>query len=249
MALRSFGPKVRSTVWRRSTDIPSATSVEGKVTGGAIRQDYPPPSCSELPLRKRSPFRITCFDVDVKTWVRQAPSVAAVRPAMCISCQAPAAPLGGPLGLHGHGLRERRLLGPAAAGERPGVHILHLRRYRCRHCGAVMVSAPRGLLPRLRYGAVAVAMALALWSSEREPGWQVRSRVSPVSSLGNEPAHGWRSLRRWARNGRHWWARDRDFVDLSPRSVAFQITCRIAAKAPVPTGRLWLDACAGVLWA
>jgi len=57
-------------------------------------------------------------------------------------------------------------LGPEELGGRSVVGSITVRRYRCTRCTAVHVVVPRGVLPRLRYGAVAVALALALWSVE-----------------------------------------------------------------------------------
>jgi hypothetical protein len=157
--------------------------------------------------------------------------------------------VGGPVGLHGHGLRERGQLGPDAAGDLPGHQTLRLRRYACQRCSAVVVAAPRGLLPRLRYRAVAVALALALWSAEDLPGHRVRQLVSPLSSAGNEPLHGWRSLSRWSRQCPRWW---RLLGGISPgggRAAALEVTRKLAAQAPMPTGRLCVDACAGAIFA
>lgn len=147
------------------------------------------------------------------------------------------------MGLWGHGLRRRSQLGPAAAGERAGSEWLLLRRFQCQRCNAIMTAAPRGLLPRLRYGAVAVALALGLWSAEQQPGWRVRQQVSPLGSTGNEPLHGWRSLSRWARLCDEWLGRTGP--PCGGRAAALELTRQLAARAPIPTGRLWLDACAG----
>lgn len=155
----------------------------------------------------------------------------------------------GPLGLHGHGLRERGQLGPASPDELAEHATLRLRRYRCQRCAAVVVSAPRGLLPRLRYGAVAVALALALWAAEDQPGHRVRERVSPLPSVGNEPLHGWRSLGRWARRCRRWWSFLRGTPPVDARTAALSAATQLATKAPIPIGRVVLDACVGALFA
>lgn len=175
--------------------------------------------------------------------------MAAVRPSHCPCCGAPGAPEGGRLGLHGHGLRERSQLGPAAAGEPPEHATLALRRYQCQHCGAVVVAAPRGLLPRLHYRAVAVALALALWGAQGEAGHRVREQVSPLPSVGNEPMHGWRSLARWARQRQRVWPFMRGSPPGAGRGAALQAASQLAAKAPVPTGQVVADACAGALFA
>lgn len=74
-----------------------------------------------------------------------------------------------------------------------------LRRYRCLRCAAVLVVVPRGVLPRLRYGAVAVALALARWSIDGVSAAEVRAAVSPFAFVGGDARRGWHSLRRWAR--------------------------------------------------
>ncbi|MDD9935823.1 MAG: hypothetical protein OXT09_19585 [Myxococcales bacterium] len=157
--------------------------------------------------------------------------------------------MGGPKGLHGHGLRERGQLGPDAVGGLPGHESLLLRRYECQRCGAVISSAPGGLLPRLRYGAVAVALALALRSAEGLPGHRVRAQVSPLPSTGTEPLHGWRSLSRWARQCGGFWPVMRGSPSDDGHDAALEATRRLAAKAPMPTGRLAIDACAGAVFA
>lgn len=88
-------------------------------------------------------------------------------------------------------------LGPEVLGERSVVGEITVRRYRCLRCRAVVVVCPRGVLPRLRYGAVAIA--LALWSIEGLAACAVRSRISPFGVVGEDARRGWGSLRRWAR--------------------------------------------------
>ena len=75
----------------------------------------------------------------------------------------------GPVGLHGHGSRKRIQLGPAGTGERPEHASLRLRRYACQRCGAIVVAAPRDLVPRLRYRAVSVVPALGASSRHNAP--------------------------------------------------------------------------------
>jgi len=122
---------------------------------------------------------------------------------------------------------------------------LLLRRYRCVGCGAITVVAPRGVLPRMRYHAVAVALALSLWSSEQWSGWRVHEAVSPHAGDGNERLHGWRSLSRWARGSRRLWPWLRAPPGGDARAAALHTARCLAARAPVPIGRLCIDACAG----
>jgi hypothetical protein len=58
-----------------------------------------------------------------------------MRPGRCPACDAPSRPIGGLLGLHGHGLRERHQWGPAEFGGAPALLGILLRRYMCQSCG------------------------------------------------------------------------------------------------------------------
>jgi hypothetical protein len=127
----------------------------------------------------------------------------------------------------------------------PTVTVLKLRRYRCQRCRAVLLSCPRGVLPRLRYTAVAVALALVLWGVEGDPGHAVRHVVAPLPSSGDERFHGWRSLSRWARGAARWWSRLRGSPSPSARSAAVDVVRQLAAHALIPTGSLRVDACDG----
>jgi hypothetical protein len=146
----------------------------------------------------RSPPRILHHALDVKRWIAARPSVAAARPGACPACGAPSQPLGGPLGLHGHGLRDRQVCGPAEAEGRPGWIVIACRRYRCVHCGAVLTVVPRGIAPRRHYGHAAIAMALALWAIAGRPSGEVRELVC-ARRIRLDPARRWPTLTRWAR--------------------------------------------------
>jgi hypothetical protein len=109
---------------------------------------------------------------------------------------------------------------------------------------------PRGVLRSVRYGAVAIAVALALWSSALQPGWRVRQQVSALPSLGEEVLHGWRSLRRWALRGAELWRAIRGSPGaVSARDAALLVVRQLAAHAPLPTGELVHDASIGALFA
>lgn len=134
-------------------------------------------------------------------------------------------------------------LGPEQRGERSVVGEVTARRYRCLCCSAVVVVVPRGVLPRLRYGAVAIALALGLWSTEGLPAATVRARVSPFVVVGHEAQRGWRSLGRWAR-GSPWPVDLPD--DAAPRQRAGLLVQWLAGHALGP-GSLSAQACAGAL--
>jgi len=149
--------------------------------------------------------------------------------------------------MHGHGLRTRLCLGALGLDDSPAIHSLVLRRYRCQACKAVMLACPRGMIARLRYGLLAVALALALWAAEREPGHVVRRAVSPWRSAGNERFHGWRSLSRWASRPALLGCRSRSSPASSARETALDTIRQLSTRALVPTGSLAFDACAAVL--
>jgi hypothetical protein len=164
---------------------------------------------------------------------------------VCPCCEAPGAPTGGRLGLVGHGIRVRQMLGPSTAEGLAEVLTLHLRRYRCRHCGAIVTSAPKGLLRYVLYGAVAIALALGLWAHTQQPGVRVRARVSPWR-VGTESWHGWRSLRRWAHSATRLWPGIR-LVPASARQQALSTVTQLAARAAEAGGAVVALACSGAL--
>ena len=135
-------------------------------------------------------------------------------------------------------------LGPEELGDGSAVAAIAVRRYRCTRCSAVFIVVPRGVLPRLRYGAVAVALALALWSVEGMSAAEVRSCVSPFPFVGHDARRGWGSLRRWAR-GSPWSGAS---PPGTPREQAAR-TVQYLAGFCLETGSLTALACAGALLA
>src|SRR5690606_38627643 len=125
----------------------------------------------------------------------------------CPVCGAPGQRADGRVVLHGHGVRVRRLRGPVTAdGEPTEIEVL-VRRYECQHCRAVITVGPRGVLPRKRYTAKAIALALWLWSVWRLTDAAVRRAICPVVETGLSRPERWTTLRRWARaarDGRLW---------------------------------------------
>lgn len=187
----------------------------------------------------QSKNRIVQAELDVKGWLARPPTVDAVRPGRCPICGEPSRPVGGALGLHGHGLRERHQWGPAAPGGLPELVGLFLRRYQCLPCGAVIVVVPRGLVPRRLYSASAIALALALWSIAEQTPAAVRHQVSPLAIVGATAAAGWASLRRWSRGIRA--GRLFPMVRALPaeatlRQVAARAATTLAAFAPGSAG-------------
>jgi len=150
------------------------------------------------------------------------------------------------VGLHGHGVRTRSLLGPLELGDTAGDALITIRRYRCCFCGAVIMVLPRGILAGLRYSAVAIALALALWSTRAMATTAVRQLVSPFKVVGHEAVRRWRSLVRWARGAGAWWGWT--IRPGPPRAMAREVARRLAAKALQAKGSLVDDACAAVLF-
>lgn len=111
----------------------------------------------------------------------------------------------------------------------------------------MMVACPRGVFARLRYGVLAIVLALSLWAVEGESGHVVHRAVSPLRSAGNERFHGWRSLSRWARQTELLGCRLRSPPEATARQRALETVRQLAARALLPTGSLGLDACAGAL--
>ena len=156
---------------------------------------------------------VVCSSLDVKSWMVEALSVSAARPARCPECGC-CGRADGRVHLHGHGTRERCVVGPLGIGERPAEYVVVLRRYRCQQCGCVVEVVPVGLLPKRRYGLVAIVLSLVAWAIDGESAWRVRRRCSPQCRFGDGTVGRWPVLRRWAR-------RVADlFVGFEPRSDA-----------------------------
>jgi len=147
----------------------------------------------------RNDTRIVQAALDVKRWLVDPPGVDEARPGRCPACAAPSRPVGGALGLHGHGLRERHQWGPVELGAAAVLIAVLARRYQCQACGAVVMVVPRGIVGRRLYSASAIALALTLYGVAALAPGEVRRRVSPLRIVGATAAAGWASLRRWSR--------------------------------------------------
>lgn len=208
----------------------------------------PPTSCSGSdPVTK--PIQRTSLIVhptlDVKAWIARPPSPEAARPGRCPRCGAASRPTGGGLGLHGHGVRDRAVFGPADADAGPIHGWVSCRRYRCvvGTCGAVLLVVPRGVAPRRHYSLAAIAMAMTLWGIMALTPARVRARicVSPSVAWGT----GWSTLRRWAHA-------QRALVDMPAavftlREVAQRVAQIAIGRAPpsLRTAPIEAQACAG----
>jgi hypothetical protein len=135
--------------------------------------------------------------IPIKSWIERPPSVEEARPSHCSACRAASRVVGEPLGLHGHGLRQRQLRGPLAPQQEPQLCGILVRRYLCQRCGATLTVVPRGVLPRRHFSASAIGLALCLWGLMRLCAKKVRAQVSPWRHVGATAAAGWTQLRRW----------------------------------------------------
>lgn len=116
-------------------------------------------------------------------------------------CGEASRPVGGGLGLYGHGLRDRQVRGPQEPDGPPTWVVIACRRYACTACDAVLTVVPRGIAPRRHYGHAAIALAFALWAIVGEPIAEVRRRVC-AWRISQERATRWPALARWARTAR-----------------------------------------------
>lgn len=179
--------------------------------------------------------------------MQKPPSVEAVRPPRCPSCGLAGAPVDGRIGLHGHGFRERWLLGPLTVGAVGRETVVPIRRYRCQRCGAVLVVAPRQVRRGRQYSAVAIALALGRWAVEGVPAHQVRVEIGGFKHLGADACRDWRSLRRWARAGPEIWPSIGPVPSAPPQAMAAAVVHRLSARAPLSTGAVVADAAGGAL--
>jgi hypothetical protein len=107
--------------------------------------------------------------------------------------------MGEPVVLHGHGLRERQLWGPARPHGKPEAIVIQTRRYACQRCGAVTTVAPAETLTKRLYSAAAIVWGLALFGLSLLSPVAVREAVSPWPVVGHTSAARWMTLRRWCR--------------------------------------------------
>ena len=165
---------------------------------GGCSSTFPPGAPVEIsPIRSVS--GIVHASVEIKRWLAELPDVEVVRPGRCPRCHVAARRPGRALSIHGHGVVERDIWGPAELDGEPEFASLPLRRYRCLACGTVIRVGPRGLFARHRYSAAAIGVALALWAVfGREPE-EARREVSPWRNVAVETKRRWPSLERWAR--------------------------------------------------
>lgn len=151
--------------------------------------------CARSQMGRQSGAGIVYSAVGVKKWAEGVPDVDVVRPGCCSQCGAPSRPLGAPLVLVGHGLRERQVRGPANARGAPELMTIRVRRYRCRRCRGLTTVLPRGLIARRHYSASAIGLSLCLYGLQGLSLGETRRRVCVwISSF--EPER-WSTLLTW----------------------------------------------------
>lgn len=152
---------------------------------------------SALKTEDQSPCRIIQAEIEIKSWIAGLPAVDRVRPTHCPVCDAPSRPVGGRLGIRGHGLRERQIRGPLEPGGPPVLVTVLCRRFRCLSCRSILIVAPRGVLPRRAYHAAAIAWILARIGLEGATTTAVRREVCPFKIIGPSAIERWLAPIRW----------------------------------------------------
>ena len=132
--------------------------------------------------RRQSGAAIVYSAIEVKKWAAELPAADRVRPTCCSRCGAASRPPGAPLGLVGHGVRERQVRGPTDATGEPVIRTLAVRRYRCLRCGGITTVLPRGLCARRHYSASAIGLSLCLFGMRGLSLGETRARVCPWRS-------------------------------------------------------------------
>jgi len=138
----------------------------------------------------------------------------------------------GALNIHGHGLRERLVLGPTEPQGSPEAISVQLRRFRCIACGHVMTVRPAMLARYFLYSTAAIAVALWLWATVQTTQSTVRTLVSPWSVRGPSEADRWRSLRRWACRAGDVFGLPEQLHGETARHVAARVAGLLVGRAP-----------------
>ena len=180
--------------------------------------------------------------VGVKEWIDEVPSVDRLRPDRCPHCQKASRPVGEPLKIWGHGLRDRQFLGLFQWGADPSSVTIRVRRFLCRHpdCGRTITVLPREASPRRRYLLGTIVFALALWVvGTGESTTSIRRRLSADRLADHHTAwRGWPQLLGWAEQLD---PIDSGHLPVKPRKKrAERIVQHFASRAPPSTRGLGL---------
>ena len=84
--------------------------------------------------------------------------------------------------LHGHGRRERQVLGPPTPGAQSVLRLVWVRRYLCTACDASMTVVPREVLTKRLYSGAAIGMCMALFGLCAMSLSTMRALVSPFTT-------------------------------------------------------------------
>lgn len=212
-----------------------ATIVDGWATGRVLAHYSPSSSVTTLAFRRRSCRKVVRSRINIKAWLVEVPDVDLVRPSVCLECGCAARPVGGCLGLHGHGLRERQVRGPPQPGFRSKLAVIEVRRYACQHCGAVLTVVPSEVEPTRWYSRPAIAWALALFGVCSVSSAAVEAGVSAWGRGAAGGEHSWVMLRRWCRavRERRLFAQTRRAPEhWSNRQLAERVATTLAALCP-----------------
>ena len=189
-------------------------------------------------MSERRSIRIIQSTIDIAQWREPMPSVSEARPGQCPCCDAPSRPVGGRLGIWGHGGRSRQSRGPRAPGAPSEVVAILVRRYRCIRCGAILVVVPRGIARCKHYAATAIAFALGLFGVDRLSQRQVREAVGAWPVVSEQTRSTWVSLRRWIaqiQEGALWPSLPRAAASSSTRQIAERAAMALSALPPPST--------------
>ena len=156
----------------------------------AVSRDAPPsPS-----LTKRSVIVLRHFGpveaiIDLFGHLARLPSVEALRPEGCPKCAHLAHTPGQSLGIVGHGVYARQILGLAFFSG-----VVYVRRYRCRRCGVTIQVLP-GVCHPHRYYAAGVILESIRRHLQGERASDLFDAFGPENHSNN-----WRTIYRWRRD-------------------------------------------------
>lgn len=180
----------------------------------------------------------------VETWLAHPPAVDDVRPEQCAGCDGRHRQDG--CIIHGHGLRERQMLGATRPEQQPKMQCVWCRRYRCVACRCIMWVAPSEVAAELRYTLTTILVALAMWALEERDAGAVRQELSPLPVKGFAEHRLWPSLNRWVKCRDVLWPMVRVPAQKTLRQTAAALlsalSARLARAPPVPEVRHAWDA-------
>lgn len=151
----------------------------------------------------RYPLVVQDLEAEIKRW-QTPPPVAQVRPTHCTWCKAASQPVGKPLVLVGHGVRERQLRGPLRPQGPPRLVVVFVRRFLCRQCDRTLTVGPEPRQRQRLYSASTIMLALVLWSLCGLGSEALRERLCPWAETA---AGSWTTLGHWVKaalQGRLW---------------------------------------------